>query len=150
MVKQVIWPLTDGDPLVNVDDATYKMIKKRVEQLTVSGGEASALWDFARQIVLSERKAREKADRHARGDFTDEIREAQGIAFDISARTDGTSYDTATQIQDKLDEMRSRGFDVSDVDALIGLHLDLTEELKKTADMSGELLNAINELREAV
>lgn len=143
MVKQKIWPHDGHAPVVEVDAGTHRLIAEIASQQP----KPDEFWEHARKIILSEQKAELKRKRHASGDFGAELVHIEQLRNDIAERTDGKPYQVTQQISEKIWDMKTHGFAVSEVDALVGMHTDLLDELYKTGALARELRDAIEELR---
>ena len=148
-----IWPVGGNGVKVDVEQSTYDEIMK-VGKEFVGGVGSSALltsdgiWEIARRVILADREAREKHDRHARGDFGPELGQALLVATDIGDETDGDAYAVAAELMTLLHKATARaGFTAQDVRDMLELHADLVERLHATDELAVKLQGILISLK---
>lgn len=146
MGKRQIWPVKGTDKIVTVDDSTYQEINQQI----LNGPDTytpARLWEFARRILEKEQTAREKDERHARGDYGPELTELGGYVSDVINRVDAKPYEVAASLGDKIEDCREGGFTVHDANRLMQLHDKLVAEQVETGALIAKVGNLIKELR---
>lgn len=144
-MKHILRPMRNSDgKTITVDTATYELIK---ESTLLRFENPNEVWEFARKILESENQVRERAERHAKGDFSLELNNAEGHARDIGDRLDGVPFYTAHDILVKINDCQASSFDCYDARCLQELHGKLAADVHKTDEMVVKLGQAINELR---
>jgi len=109
-----------------------------------------AVWELARSVLEAQAEDREREDRHARGDYSQELNELEGRVHDLLLRVDGTPYLVAMKLLTSIHDSQASGFTGRDMQSLQKLFDKIVEEVHKTDEMVVALGDRIRELGEFV
>lgn len=152
-MTQNIMPAKGSDPVLrDVSNETYALVREVAREFTGNGATAiitmDGVFEIARRVILSDREAREKHDRHARGDFGVELAEVLQVAIDIADETDGDTYAEVVALMDIVHESIRNGFDLSDVGRLLGRHQKAVELFHENSERLVKLQGMLLALKE--
>lgn len=145
-----IWPMPGiVDTELNVPDSVYNVIQEAASGFARGDILASrdGVFEIARRAIQADRVERETRDRHARGDFNQEIRAAIDAAREIYDRTDAAPCELAGNLKDMLTDMLKSGFNSDDVGILLAEQDDLENELATTTELAVKLHGLILSLK---
>ncbi len=151
MGTRQIWPAKGDDKLVDVEDTAYAKITEIGKQFADMGTlyRPGDVWEIARLVILADREAREKTDRHARGDYGVELAKALEVATDIADETDGNAYGAVADLMSLLNTAVRTGFSgEDDVPVMLEQYNRLIEKLHATTENAVKLQDMLLQLKE--